>query len=371
MDPELQRNLKKLVKWATLVMILLAIYILFMYMFPLLARLLIYIPKIFMPFILAVILALMIEPVVNMFEVRCHLKRTWAVFFSLITVIGGFVAVLLMAASVIIRELSSLYKLALSHSDEITNQVMTSLSNFRVSYLNLPPQVQTAVQDNLQNGLGILQQLMSNSINGLMQTFTKLPGILVYIGIATVAAFLIIKDRALIRTFVFDILPSSNRSKTINVISELVKALTGFIKAYSILITITGVITLVSLRILGVEYAFMIGILVGIMDILPILGPGTIMVPWIIWEFITGHAGMGISLTVVYVLISVVRQFLEPQIVGDSIGLHPLATLLSLYVGLQLGGVFGMILGPVLVVIFIASYRAGLLDRFDWREKRE
>lgn len=373
MDPELQRNLRKLIKWTTWVMILLTIYMLFTYIFPLLTRILIYFPVVFMPFIVAVILALVIEPVVDLFEKYVRLKRSWAVFFSLILVIGGFITILLMVAAVIIREMSSLYHLALSHSDEIIGQVMASLSNIRLFYLqmNLPPQVQSAVQDNLQEGLQILQQLMSNSINTLMQAFIKLPGILVFVGIATVAAFLIIKDRALIRTFVFDSLPSSSRAKGINVISELFKALSGFIKAYSILITITGVITLVSLRILGVEYAFLIGILVGIMDILPVLGPGAIMVPWMIWEFMTGHTGMGISLLVVYTIITVVRQFLEPQIVGDSIGLHPLATLLSLYLGLKLGGVTGMILGPVLLVILIASYRAGLLERFDWRVKHE
>jgi sporulation integral membrane protein YtvI len=278
-----------------------------------------------------------------------------------------------MLAVVIIREMSSLYRLAQSHSDEIIGQAMTSLSDFRLSYLqlNLPPQVQAAVQDNLQSGLHIIQQLMSSSINVLMQAFIKLPGILVFIGIATVAAFLIIKDRALIRTFVIEILPSSSRSKGINVINNLLKALSGFIKAYSILITITAVITMVSLRILGVQYAFLLGILVGIMDILPVLGPGAIIVPWIVWEFISGNTGMGIGLLVVYAIITVIRQFLEPQIVGDSIGLHPLATLMSLYIGLQLGGVMGMVLAPVLMVIFIASYRAGLLERFDWRQKHE
>ncbi len=74
---------------------------------------------------------------------------------------------------------------------------------------------------------------------------------------------------------------------------------------------------------------------------------------------------------VAYIIISGVRQFLEPKIVGDNIGLHPLATLVSLYVGLQLGGVVGMIMGPVCVVIFIAMYRSGILDRFDWRKKIE
>jgi len=373
LDPELQRNLKKLVKWTIYVMVLLTVYLLFTYVFPIFARILIYFPVVFMPFIFAILLALVIEPVVNLFETYCRFKRSWAVFSSLFLVIGGFVTIILLLAVVVIREMSSLYRLALSHSDVIIGQVMTSLSDFRLSYvqLNLPPQVQAAVQDNLQSGINILQQLMNNSINVLMQAFIKLPGILIFIGIATVAAFLIIKDRALIRTFVIEILPSSSRAKAVNVIGELFKALSGFVKAYSILITITAVITLVALRILGVEYAFLLGILVGVMDILPVLGPGAIMVPWIIWEFMTGHTGMGISLLVVYTIITVVRQFLEPQIVGDSIGLHPLATLLSLYVGLQLGGVVGMILGPVLVVIFIASYRAGLLERFDWREKHE
>jgi sporulation integral membrane protein YtvI len=373
LDPELQRNMKKLIKWTIYVMVLLTIYLLFNYVFPIVAKILAYFPVVFMPFIFAILLALVIEPVVVLFEKYAHLKRSWAVFSSLILVIGGFVSVILMLALVIIREMSSLYRLAQSHSDEIIGQVMNSISNFRLSYLklNLPPQVQAAVQDNLQSGLHVLQQLMNSSINALMQAFIKLPGILVFIGIATVAAFLIIKDRALIRTFVIEILPASQRSKAVNVIGELLKALSGFIKAYSILITITAVITLVSLRILGVEYAFLLGILVGIMDILPVLGPGAIMVPWIIWEFMNGHTGMGISLLVVYIIISVVRQFLEPQIVGDSIGLHPLATLLSLYIGLQLGGIYGMILGPVLMVIFIASYRAGLLERFDWRHKHE
>ena len=101
---------------------------------------------------------------------------------------------------------------------------------------------------------------------------------------------------------------------------------------------------------------------------MPVLGPGLVFVPWIIWEFISGHTGLGVSLLVVYTVISVVRQILEPKIVGDSIGLHPLATLISLYVGLQLGGVVGMILGPVTVVIVIACYRAGLLDKYDWRK---
>lgn len=156
-----------------------------------------------------------------------------------------------------------------------------------------------------------------------------------------------------------------------DVLGKLIKAFVGFVKAYSILISITFILTLVAMKILNVQYALTLALIIALADILPVLGPGAIYVPWIIWEFISHHLAMGIALLAAYVIISAVRQFLEPKIVGDNIGLHPLVTLMSLYVGLKLGGVVGMIMGPVCVVIFIAIYRTGVLDRYDWRDTGE
>lgn len=373
MDPELKRSLKILLRLGSLVLILLSIYLLSNFILPMVGRVAAYFPVVLMPFILAIVFAIIIEPVVNFFEVRAGLRRSMAVVLSLVLVIGGFVALLVMVAIVLIRETTELYKLALSRSDDIISQVLTAIDQYRILFLqlNLPPEVESTLQVNLQKALDIAQQLMNNLIETLAQVFIKLPSILVFIGIATVATYLIIKDRAIIRTFVIRTMPSSVRTDGTNIVNELLKALSGFIKAYSILITITAILTLVSLKVLAVKYALLIGILVGILDILPILGPGLVFVPWIIWEFIKGNTGMGISLIIVYIIITGVRQFLEPQIVGDSIGLHPLVTLIALYVGLHLGGVLGLVMGPVLVVIFIACYRAGLFERFDWRENSD
>lgn len=371
MDPELKRSLKRLLVLSSLVMVLLAIHLLAAYVLPMLGKVASYFPVVLMPFILAIVFAVVIEPVVNFFEIRTKLKRNLAVVLSLVLVVGGFIAFLVLVSAVIIRELSDLYRLALSRSDDIINQVTSAVSQFQISFLelNLPPQLDAALQGYVQRGLEFSQLLMNNTIETLVQGFIKLPSILVFVGIAMVATYLVTKDRALIRTFIIRIMPSSVRADGNNIVHELIKALSGFIKAYSILITITAIITLVSLKILGVKYAFLIGVLVGLMDILPILGPGLVFIPWMIWEFIQGNTGMGISLAVVYIIITVVRQFLEPQVVGDSIGLHPLVTLIALYVGLQLGGVLGMIMGPILVVIFLACYRAGIFNRFDWSEK--
>ncbi len=371
MDPELRRSLKRLLALSSLVLVLLAIHLLAAYVLPIIGKAASYLPVVLMPFILAIVFAVVTEPVVNFFEIRTRLKRDIAVVLSLVLVVGGLLTFLVLVSAVIIKELSDLYRLALSRSDDIINQVTLAVNQYKVSFLelNLSPQVDAALQGYLQRGLEFSQQLMNDTITALVQGFIKLPSILVFVGIAMVATYLVTKDRALIRTFIIRIMPSSIRADGTNIFHELIKALGGFVKAYSILITITAIITLVSLKILGVKYAFLMGVLVGLMDILPILGPGLVFIPWLTWEFIQGNTGMGISLAVVYIIITVVRQFLEPQVVGDSIGLHPLVTLIALYVGLQLGGIAGMIMGPILVVIFLACYRAGIFDRFDWSEK--
>ncbi len=371
MDPEMNKNLKILIKLSILVMALVAVYLLFIYVLPILGKFLAYLPVLFLPFIFAILLALIVEPVVNFFEKRLRFNRTLAVVASLLLVIGGFIYVISSLIVVIIRQLSSLYRMAISHSDQIVDLVMTTFTDMRLYYirLDLPPQVENTIQSNLQKALEMGQHLMNASINGLVDALTMLPGIMIFLMIATVATFFIIKDRALIRSFVLHILPANAKSTGKDVVTEIINAFTGFMKAYSILIFITFLTTLVALEILQVKYALTIALIVGVMDILPVLGPGAIFLPWIIWEFVADNTGMGIALLVVYILISAVRQFLEPKIVGDNIGLHPLATLISLYVGLQLGGIFGMIMGPVCIVIFIAIYRAGLLKRFDWRKE--
>jgi sporulation integral membrane protein YtvI len=371
MDPELQKHVKLLVRLSILVMALVAIYLLFTYVFPLLGEIVSYLPIIFLPFILALVIALIAEPVVGFFENRLRFNRAWSVAISLILVVGGFIYLISAIISVIIKELSGLYPQIIRYSDHIISQVIGALGDFELFYLrlNLPPQVETAIQNNLGRSMETLRTLLDTSINTLMQMLTMLPGAFIFLMIATVATFFIMKDRKALVGFCLRFIPGSAQSKTLKVAGELLRALIGFLKAYSILITITAIVTMVALKILKMDYILTIGILVGICDILPVLGPGTIFVPWVIWHFITGNSKLAISLLVIYIIISVVRQFLEPKIVGDNIGLHPLATLVSLYAGLQLGGIIGMILGPVMVVIIMACYRVGLFDGLRWGKK--
>jgi sporulation integral membrane protein YtvI len=369
LDNEINKYLKVLLKISSIVVAMFGLYLLLVYIFPILGRILAYIPKLFLPFIFAILIAVLIEPVVNFFENKLRFNRVLAVLTSLLLVIGGFIYIVSMLVSVIIKQLTTLYKLTQSNADSMISEIISKISDLRLFFLrlDLPLQLQDTMQASIQKGIEWGQHMINIVINGLVSFVTMLPGMMIFLMIATVATFFIIKDRALIRSFVLHIIPNRMRDSGQDILGRLIQAFVGFVKAYSILISVTFILTLVSLKILGVQYGLTLALIIAVADILPVLGPGTIYIPWIVWEFISGQIGMGVALLVVYVIISAVRQFLEPKIVGDNIGLHPLVTLISLYVGLKLGGIVGMILGPVCVVIFIAIYRAGLLDRFDWR----
>ena len=109
--------------------------------------------------------------------------------------------------------------------------------------------------------------------------------------------------------------------------------------------------TLIGFLIMGVEYAFLMATLVAFVDILPIFGAGTVLIPWAIFSLLTSNTPLGIGLLVLYAVTLVVRQFIEPKIVGTTLGIHPLATLASVYLGLSFFGFWGLILGPMSVLI--------------------
>lgn len=145
---------------------------------------------------------------------------------------------------------------------------------------------------------------------------------------------------------------------------NVLKGLAGYIKAQLKLITLTFFLVLVGLLVLGVENFFVIAVVSAIFDVLPLLGVSTIFVPWIIYLFITGKTGLAIGLTVLWLIVVLLRQILEPKITGDSLGVSAFTTLAFMVVSLSLFGVMGLILSPVLIILVKALYEQGYLSRW-------
>jgi predicted PurR-regulated permease PerM len=104
------------------------------------------------------------------------------------------------------------------------------------------------------------------------------------------------------------------------------------------------------------ENVIWLSIVIAIIDILPILGVGTVLIPWFIWSFITGETALGIALLIVYLVILVIRQFIEPKLVSDQLGIHPIITLIAMYAGFKLVGFSGLILGPIALAVLRCVY---------------
>ncbi len=371
MDPELNKYLKWLVKAAILLIVLAASYFIIAYLLPLVGRGLLMLPILILPFLFAFLLAVIVEPLVYLFETRFRLNRNLAAGLSLAITVGGVVYFFFIIISTVIKDLAKLIPRLAVYSDQAIAGFMDAVSGMQLFFLqyNMSDNIQQIIQDSLQHTAGSFTGIVNNSIQILTTSLSALPGFFVFLMITAVATYLIVIDRYAIRRFVMDFIPQTAKPQTSSILSQLVHVLFGFLKAYSILISITAAVTMIGLKMIGLDYILTIGIIVGLLDMLPILGPGAFFIPWILWEFVMGNPKLGISLLVLYVTISLIRQFLEPKIVGDNIGLHPLATLMSLYIGMRLGGIVGLIAGPVILVILVASYRAGLLDKLDWRKK--
>lgn len=139
-------------------------------------------------------------------------------------------------------------------------------------------------------------------------------------------------------------------------LKELVKTLGGYLKAEVTLVSISFIICLIGLYILNfagfnISYPLLMALIIGFIDLLPIFGAGTFMIPWAILSACTGDISLAIAILVLWAIMSIVRQLLEPRIVSGNIGIHPIFTLIAMYTGFKFMGVIGMFIGPIILII--------------------
>jgi sporulation integral membrane protein YtvI len=167
----------------------------------------------------------------------------------------------------------------------------------------------------------------------------------------------------------FRLIPAPWEEKLVYVSKEVAIGFGGYIKAQLIIMSISMLISIVGLYIIGSEYALTLGLLAGFLELLPVLGPSMIYLPWIIWLVAYGDFTLAIKIGVLFVVLLTVRQMFEARIISANLGLHPLAVLAAMYIGLKLIGVTGLFIGPILLVALQAVIKAGIF-KFDKAEEK-
>lgn len=183
----------------------------------------------------------------------------------------------------------------------------------------------------------------------------RIPAFFICLIVTVVACFYFALDMERVRRAVGVFLSPPLREKLSHLRERAGEILRRYVRAYLLILIITFLELYIALSILGVEYALLIAFLTALIDILPVLGVGIVLVPWSIFCLFTRRFFLGFGLLITYVIMTVVREVVEPRIVSGSFGLHPLLTLFSMYAGYKLFGVWGMILAPAAVISVIGS----------------
>lgn len=312
------------------------------------------------PFIIALIIGLLMEPVIKLLQ-RLKLSRGLATLITMVFVFGGIGVVI---TTVIIRLVAELIHLSASLPGlvvEVKNYFQTLVDETTAFYVTLPPAVASSIEQGLNSLAASLQGVVTGIANTLLSFISMVPGTFILLLVILLSSYFIARDKELIVKFMKRLAPEPWGEKIINAAREVAAAFMAYLKAQAILIFISTCLSVSGLYLIGADYALLMGLLIGVFDMIPVLGPATIYLPWLIWSFATGATVFGIKLGVLYLVVLVVRQVLETKIVSGNLGLHPLATLVSMYAGLWALGLPGLILGPILLIAIQSFYKAGLL----------
>ena len=200
---------------------------------------------------------------------------------------------------------------------------------------------------------------MSKSLFNLA---SGIPDLFIFLIVFVVAVYLFSLSLPTMKKSVLAMFEEKSRLQVEQVLDSLRKSVFGFLRSQLILSAVTYLLSFLGLLIIGTGYPLAIALVIVIVDILPILGTGSVLVPWAIFEIMSGDLYTAVGLVLLFIVITIVRRVIEPKILGDAVGIGALSALVSLYVGYKLVGVIGVFLGPIVVIVFMAARKAGLLD---------
>lgn len=324
-----------------------------------------YILPVTMPFIVAFALAALIQlPVRKWGGLSLKRKKIIAVFlcggvYSLFFVTAAVAGIkLLEGAGSLIASAPAIY------SERIVPALEKIVNHLETVASPLDECMSQRIESNFQNISQTMGKYISEfsvkAVEWISTEAAAFPGFVVKIVITVVATFFMAADFDRIIAFFKNLIPAEKRELVKNGGIYVKNIVLLFLKSYSILFLLTFAELLAGFFVMGIPHALLCAFAIAAFDILPALGTGGILVPWALILFVTGDTALAIEMIVLETVITVIRNVVEPKIVGRHIGLHPLAALISMYVGLKTFGLIGMFLFPVTIVIIKSFEKNGI-----------
>ena len=323
--------------------------------------------RFFLPFVIAFLISSIANPVVRFMEKKIKIVRKTSSAIMIVLVLGAVVGVLYLVIRFLVNQVSNLY----ADRYVIYNEISAVLERFALRMEGVFEKLPGDMQVSLSGLRESLTLWVENFLKGI-----ELPSIstaggyvgsiveIIFIAIITIlAAYFLTAERDNIGDVLVKVMPQSVIKYYDMVVGTFKRAVGGYFKAQFKIMLIIILVLVAGFLIMGVNYALLLAFLIAFLDFLPVFGTGAVFWPWILVDVITGDYKQAIFLGILYLVCQLIKQLLQPKMVGDSVGVNPLATLLYMFVGYRLGGILGMIIGIPVGMILVSFYRAGMFDQ--------
>lgn len=321
-------------------------------------------------FVIAFIVTLIIKPLVGVINKKLHISRGIASVILTLLFYAILVLLLILLSGRIVNVLRQLlvaapswYRGTLAPRLEIIGQdIREFISNFN-------PQTAESLNASAQTAVGSIGDTLTSFAGTALKALTSyamsVPKLIVNIVITVVATVFMTLDYPFLKELVIAQMSEERHQKLHEYKVHLNKTLLRYLRSYALIMAITFAELSAGLLLIGIKGAVGIAALIAILDILPILGSGTILIPWFIYDFVVGNIAMGAKIAALYIVITVIRQIIEPKIVGDHVGLHPIITLLSMIVGTFVFGPIGLLGLPITVALLKSMQDEGIIHFYN------
>lgn len=321
----------------------------------------------FLPFILGLLLAALIEPLVKLF-LKIRVPRACATGLAMLVTVGAFSAVMTLAISKLVTELARLLSNMPEYTRTFKQQLILLTQDMNLWTEGLPPEVASYIHKNINIIAQHFTDKTTMAATETLKIITNLPNQMLIVVIMLIATFFLSKDLPRLKGRAVSWIPENMQAKLQIMSRELYRATIGFVRAQFILAAISGLVILLGLLVIRAEYILLASLFGAIASPIPVLGVGLLFVPWIGYNVLIGNYHLAVGLSLLFIVVIVVKHSLEPKVLGESIGIDPLSVLISLYVGYELLGVYGLILGPFVLITYNALQKA---KAFAWVFKKE
>ncbi len=320
----------------------------------------------FMPFVIGWILSVIAGPLETFLEKKLKIMKRLGSAITIILVLALCIGLIYLIISQIWEEISVLIRNFPSMYHDLERGLSQIGTQGNALFERFPEQIQNSwatLMNNLDDtASSLIGRIGEPTIEVAGNVAKRIPSVLIGTIVAFVSAYFFIADKENLGEWVKKVVPKSITSRLLLVGENLKYAMGGYFKAQFKIMGVVFAILLVGFTLMQIRFSILLAIAIAFLDFLPFFGTGTALIPWAIYKFLVGDYKMVAALVILYGVTQLVRQLIQPKLVGDSMGLNPLYTLFLLYLGYRVGSVLGMIFAVPIGLILLNLYQAGAFD---------